>query len=191
MLIYSILKKQKKNLKFLGNTDEFVDVISRTFKDFKKHNITIDSIEEVTEKIEDKYLLSKLKDINLIYNLYEENLKDNYIDEDDILTILSSKIEYSKSFKNAIIYIDEFAGFTTQEYTLIQSLLKVAKEVNVTICTDTIEEPIFPDTDIFYSNKVTAKRLIECAKDVGAFIARQENIDESLLEDPQNSKEKE
>ena len=115
MLIYSILKKQKKNLKFLGNTDEFVDVISRTFKDFKKHNITIDSIEEVTEKIEDKYLLSKLKDINLIYNLYEENLKDNYIDEDDILTILSSKIEYSKSFKNAIIYIDEFAGFTTQE----------------------------------------------------------------------------
>ena len=189
MLIYSILKKQKKNLKFLGNTDEFVDVISRTFKDFKKHNITIDSIEEVTEKIEDKYLLSKLKDINLIYNLYEENLKDNYIDEDDILTILSSKIEYSKSFKNAIIYIDEFAGFTTQEYTLIQSLLKVAKEVNVTICTDTIEEPIFPDTDIFYSNKVTAKRLIECAKDVGAFIARPENIDESLLDDPHTSTE--
>lgn len=164
MLIYSILKKQKRNLKFLGNTDENVDVVSRTFKDFKKHSVTVDRLEKTTDKIEDKYLLAKLKDINLIYNLYEENLKDNYIDEDDVLTILASKLEQSEMFKDALIYIDEFAGFTTQEYTLIQSLLKVAKEVNITICTDTIEEPNLSDTDIFYSNKVTAKRLIECAK---------------------------
>lgn len=176
MLIYSILKKQKKNLKFLGNTDENIDVVSRTFKDFKKHNVTVDSLEETTKEIEDKYLLSKLKDINLIYNLYEENLKNNYIDEDDILTILSEKIEQSEMFKNTLIYIDEFAGFTTQEYMLIQSLLKIAKEVNVTICTDSIEEPNLPETDIFYSNKVTAKKLIECAKNVGAFVAHPKNV---------------
>lgn len=164
MLIYSILKKQKRNLKFLGNTDENVDVVSRTFKDFKKHSVTVNRLEETTDKIEDKYLLAKLKDINLIYNLYEENLKGSYIDEDDILTLLASKLEQSEMFKDALIYIDEFAGFTTQEYTLIQSLLKIAKEVNITICTDIIEEPNLPDTDIFYSNKVTAKRLIDCAK---------------------------
>lgn len=176
MLIYSILKKQKKNLKFLGNTDENTSVVSRTFKDFKKHNVTVEFLEETTKLIEDKYLLAKLNDINLIYNLYEEKLKDNYIDEDDILTILSNKIGCSKMFKDAIIYIDEFAGFTTQEYTLIQSLLKIAKEVNVTVCTDSLEDSSFPDTDIFYSNKVTAKKLIECAKNVGASIARPQNV---------------
>lgn len=170
MLIYSILKKQKKNLKFLGNTNENVDVVSRTFKDFKKHSVTVNRLEETTDKIEDKYLLAKLKDINLIYNLYEENLNGNYIDEDDVLTLLAEKIEQSEMFKDALIYIDEFAGFTTQEYTLIQSLLKIAKEVNITICTDAIEEPNLPDTDIFYSNKVTAKRLIECAKMVNVEI---------------------
>ncbi len=170
MLIYSILKKQKKNLKFLGNTDENVDVVSRTFKDFKKHNVTKERLKETTDKIEDKYLLAKLKDINLIYNLYEENLKGNYIDEDDVLTLLAKNLEQSEMFKDALIYIDEFAGFTTQEYTLIQSLLKIAKEVNVTICTDVLEEPNLPDTDIFYSNKVTAKRLMECAKEVNVEI---------------------
>lgn len=164
MLIYNILKKQKKNLKFLGNTDENVDIVSRTFKDFKKHNVTVERLEETTNLVEDKYLLSKLKDINLIYNLYEENLKNNYIDEDDVLTILSEKIEQSEMFKDALIYIDEFAGFTTQEYILIQSLLKISKEVNITICTDTIDQPNLPDTDIFYSNKVTAKKLIDCAQ---------------------------
>ena len=39
MLIYNILKKERKNLKFIGNTDENVYVISRTFKDFKKHGV--------------------------------------------------------------------------------------------------------------------------------------------------------
>lgn len=164
MLISSILKKQKKNLKFLGNTDEFTDVVLRTFKDFKKHNVTLKTLEETTKVVDDKYLEAKLNDINLIYNLYEEKLKNNYIDEDDILTILADKLEKSEMFKNSIIYIDEFAGFTKQEYVLITELLKVANQVNVTICTATLEEPEFIDTDIFYSNKLTAKKLMECAK---------------------------
>ena len=170
MLIYNILKKQKNNLKFLGNTDENVDVVSRTFKDFKKHNVSLQVLQETINKIEDKYLLSKLNDINLIYSLYEENLKNNYIDEDDVLTILSTKIEQSEMFKNSIIYIDEFAGFTKQEYNLIESLLKIANEVNVTICADTIQKAQNMDTDIFYSNKVTAEKLIQCATNVGAEI---------------------
>ncbi len=170
MLIYSILKKQKKKLKFLGNTDENVDIISRTFKDFKKHNVTLQVLEESTKKIEDKYLLSKLNDINLIYNLYEENLKNNYIDEDDILTMLSSKIEQSEMFKDSTIYIDEFAGFTKQEYTLITYILKIANEVNITVCAEEQKEYTTPDTDIFYSNKQTAQRLIKCANDANVEI---------------------
>ena len=170
MLISSILKKQKKNLKFLGNTDEFTDVILRTFKDFKKHNVTLDFLEETMKVIDNKYLESKLNDINLIYTLYEEKLENRYIDDDDVLTILSEKLEKSEMFKNSIIYIDEFAGFTKQEYMLITELLKVANQINITVCTDTLEEPQFIDTDIFYSNKVTAKRLIECAKNANVKI---------------------
>lgn len=172
MLISGILKKQKKNLRFLGNTDEFTDIILRTFKDFKKHNVTLDFLEETTKVVDNKYLESKLNDINLIYTLYEEKLKDRYIDDDDVLTILSDKLEKSEMFKNSIIYIDEFAGFTKQEYVLITKLLKIANEINITVCTDTLEEPEFIDTDIFYSNKVTVNRLIECAKDANTEILK-------------------
>lgn len=164
MLIYNILKNQKKNLKFLGNTDENVEVITRTFKDFKKHRVSLKMLEETMKNIEDKYLLTKLKDVQLIYNLYEESLKDKYTDEDDILTILADKIEKSDMFKDSIIYIDEFAGFTKQEYELITSLIKIADTVNITICSDTINNPDNPNTDIFYYNKITAQKLIECAK---------------------------
>lgn len=184
MLISSILKAQKKNLKFLGNTDEFTDIILRTFKDFKKHNVTLDFLQETTKVIDNKYLESKLNDVNLIYTLYEEKLKDRYIDDDDVLTILSEKLEKSEMFKDSIIYIDEFAGFTKQEYVLITKLLKIANQINITVCTDTLEEPEFIDTDIFYSNKVTVKRLIECAKNANVEILEPYNCNhvENLID---------
>ena len=57
---------------------------------------------------------------------------------DELLDILNNQIVESNQFKDAIIYIDEFVGFTTQEYQIIAKLLQIAKQVNITICTDNL-----------------------------------------------------
>ncbi len=60
--------------------------------------------------------------------------KINIIDEEDILTKLANKLPESKMFDNSIVYIDEFAGFTKQEYNIFtEKILKKAKQVNITI----------------------------------------------------------
>ena len=41
MLIYSILEKEKKNLQFLGNSDDNIDIILKELTKIKKHNIKI------------------------------------------------------------------------------------------------------------------------------------------------------
>ena len=64
-----------------------------------------------------------------------------------------------------MIYIDEFAGFTSQEYDIIQKLVKIAKQVTITICTDTIHEIKNADTDIFYSNQITINKLLQLASE--------------------------
>ena len=46
MLIYSILEKEKKNLKFLNSSDDNIDIILKEITEFKKHNITTLNIEE-------------------------------------------------------------------------------------------------------------------------------------------------
>ena len=56
-------------------------------------------------------------------------------------------------FENSDVYIDEFAGFTEQEYKIIIEILKKANNVSVTICADSLKDKTNPDTDIFYSNK--------------------------------------
>ena len=166
MLIYSILEKEKKNLKFLNSSDDNIDIILKEITEFKKHNITTLNIEEENKKIENPELNQKLNEINLIYKIYEENIKNKFIDEEDILTKLAEKIPESKMFDNSIVYIDEFAGFTKQEYNIVEKILEKAKQVNITICADNLEENTNKESDIFYFNKQFAKLLTDCGQNV-------------------------
>ena len=60
MLVYSILNKYKKELKFLGKSDENIDLVIRTITEFKKHRITIDDLKDEIERTDDTYLKTKL-----------------------------------------------------------------------------------------------------------------------------------
>lgn len=106
MIIYDILKKEEKNLKFLGKSDKNIDILINMITELKKHNISEKSLDEI--EISDNYTKLKLEDIKLIYKKYNENIKENFIDENDILTLISKKIKYSKMFEDSLIYIDDF-----------------------------------------------------------------------------------
>ena len=164
MLIYSILSNNKNELKFLGKTDENVDMLDTAITEFKKHGISVEQLKQEIENQEDIYLKNKLQDLNVVYSGFEEQLAGKYIDETDLLTILAENIDKTGMFKDAVIYIDEFAGFTSQEYHIIEKLIQIAKQVTITICTDGLHEIKNPDTDIFYSNEVTVTKLLEVAQ---------------------------
>lgn len=161
MLVYSILNKYKKELEFLGKSDENIDLVIRTITEFKKHGITINNLKDEVEKTQDAYLKTKLSDMILLYENFENKIVDNYIDDTDLLTMLAKHLDEVEFIKNSIIYIDEFAGFTHQEYEIIKGLIKYAKQVNITICVDNLNPAINPDTDIYYSNKITLYKLID------------------------------
>lgn len=170
MLIYNILSKEKDNLKFIGKSSENIDMIGTQITEFKKHGITPENLKNVMESTEDKYLKSKLNDMFSVYEKYAEEISSRYIDENDNLTLLAERLELVHDFENATIYIDEFVGFTMQEYEIIKKLLRVTKEVNITVCTNDTALSENKDTDIFYSNKQTLDRLFNLAKNEGVQI---------------------
>lgn len=169
MLIYSILLENKKSLNFLGKSEENIDLVNRALTEFKKHGVTLDNLKNVTEKEDDKYLKEKLKDLSLIYEKFQEKIKNKYIDENDTLTILADNLSKTDMFKDTIIYIDEFTGYTTQEYRIIEELLKTAKKISITVTTDDLDMGTNPDIDVFYTNKQTADKLL--------FLARKNEIE--------------
>ena len=66
----------------------------------------------------------------MIY-IYIENLKKltyKIHDSDDDLTLLAEKLDISTQFDRAEIWIDEFSGFTPQQYCIIEKLYKRLNE---------------------------------------------------------------
>ena len=165
MLVYSILNKEKNNLKFLSKSDENIDLSMTAITEFKKHGIEPEVLKKEIENIEDEYLKTKLNDMYLIYKNFEEKLQGHYIEDTDLLTFLAEHIEETNMIDDSIIYIDEFSGFTYQEYQVLKKFIKLAKQVTITICTDSPNLSINPDTDIFYSNKKTLSKILDLAKE--------------------------
>lgn len=162
MLIFDLISKEKSNLNFLGKSEKNIDIVNRMFTEFKKHNIGVQDLKQAN--IDENYTKLKLKDITLLYEKYEEKLLNNFIDENDSLTILNQNLDKTKMFDETLIYIDEFLGFTPQEYNIFEKLIKKATEITVGIATDNLENNIPKENDIYYFNKKYAGKLIEIAR---------------------------
>ncbi len=165
MLVYSILSNNQKNLKFLGKSDENIDLSMRAITEFKKHGVSVDDLLSEISAVKDLYLKNKLQDMSLIYKEFEDKISESYIEDTDLLTLLAENLDKVDLVKNSLIYIDEFSGFTYQEYQVIKEFLRLAKEVNITICTDNLDFNTNPDIDIYYPNKITVKKLLNLAKE--------------------------
>lgn len=161
MIIYSILDKNKQNLKFLGKSEQNIDLSIQAITEFKKHGIDLKTLKEKLDKMDNEYLKIKLNDIELIYNKFEEQLESKFIDDTDLLKYLADNIEKTEIVKNAIIFIDEFMGFTSQEYEILAKIIKLAKQVNICLCIDKLNFNTNPTNDVFYSNKQTLIKLIK------------------------------
>lgn len=140
MIVFDAINSNAKKLKFLGKSQENAKMIITEITEFKKHNISIEMLEKQVNETKDEYLKSKLNDMLIMYKAFESKIPENFIDENDVLTLLAENIEKSKLFNDAYFYIDEFAGFTKQEYSVIEKLNRIAKELYITVCTDSIED---------------------------------------------------
>ena len=178
MLLDEILLSQKNDFTFLGKTDENIDMIATQITELKKHHVSTEALREISQNTPDVYLQKKLLDIYKIYETYTTRIQNQYIDENDNLTILAEKLEESEKFQNCDIYLDEFVGFTLQEYQILRELMKISKTITVTVCADNLNESTNPDHDSFYANKQTVARLMK--------IAREENV---KVEEPINLNE--
>ena len=167
MLIYSILSNKKNNLKFLGKSDSNIDMVMTQITELKKHGVTLENLKTLMEQVgeNDLYLENKLQDIYTVYSKFQEKIVNNYVDENDALTILEGQLDATDMFKNTEIYIDEFVGFTKQEYAIIAKLLKQASKVTITVTSNSMEKTDEASNDIFFSNKETIEKILRIAKE--------------------------
>ena len=162
MMIYKALEGVSEELKIFSKSASqtgFIGTISDMISELKQYNVSYESLENIAGEVESETLKLKLQDLSKIYANYEKILHENYIDSQDLLSSLADKIESCNYFDNAIIYIDEFTGFTPNQYRVIKSLLNKASEVNVSLTLDNNLVKTYNKTDVFSRTKFTEEKL--------------------------------
>lgn len=90
------------------------------FEDLKKYNPTQKSS-----------LFFKLSDISIIFEKYEQIIKDNYIDSNDVLFLIENAISKNEKVSTSDFYFVGFESMTKQGYSILNSCVKNANRVVV------------------------------------------------------------
>ncbi|MBQ2847673.1 MAG: PD-(D/E)XK nuclease family protein [Clostridia bacterium] len=138
---------------------EFVALSS----EFKLNAVATDAVRLALAEEENSLLKMKLSDIVTVLDAYDAMTSKSYFNPDDLLTELYDILPENDYFKDRLVFIDAFRGFTAQEYKIIAEMMKKSTAVYVTLCTDNLENGD-DETDLFAHTKRTAKKLIELAK---------------------------
>ncbi|HEY8803967.1 MAG TPA: helicase-exonuclease AddAB subunit AddB [Clostridium sp.] len=182
MLIHSILQKKQEEFKvFKGASRQkgFVDNVASAITEFKKYSISVEDLNKVKDNLgestllkgENPLLIDKITDLSFIYEEFNNILNLNYVDPDDDLTRLNSAIDECTIFDGAEFWLDEFTGFTPQQYGILEKLYNKAKRINITLPLKNSEHSkSMEDSDAFYSIKFTEDKLLSLAEDCGTSI---------------------
>src|SRR5690606_6183564 len=149
MLLYRILQTHKEELSIFRKAAEqrgFIEELNELFTEFRRYSNRAQDVEQMftraslrSSDVEDEQsaiLLQKLQDLQFIYQQYEQQLADRYVDSEDYLQTLAEQARSSTYLQEAELWIDGFAGFTPQEYAVIGELMRTVKHLTMTICLD-------------------------------------------------------
>lgn len=117
----------------------FVNSMIKIYDEMKSCNLDSSQIIKLSHNIDNEILFKKLYDISLIISAYETLIKDKFNDSANELNRIYNQIYDKNYFKNKYVFIDGFNGFVAQEYKLLELIIKEAKCVTVTLCTDSYE----------------------------------------------------
>lgn len=194
MILYRILEKLKEDFAVFSKSTDckgFVNILSDLITELKRHRICRENLSKAAAGLgEENPLKEKLEELVSVYGAYEEMIATRFRDGDDDLTLAAEKLDFTSLFDGAEIWIDGFSGFTPQEYALIAKLLAKAKQVNISLCTDGLEEDGYIDaTDVFSPVKRAYIRLSAIARELHIRIEPTVALDKEPLFRFQNSPE--
>jgi len=132
------LKVLGANIRKPGYISEVKSVIS----EFLQYSISPEDMEEMKDAVEtNSYSYHKLRDIQILYQEFEDYLADKYITKDELLDLLGRNMSKSRILRDAVVALDGFTGFTPVQNKVLAELLMYCQRVLVTVTIDKSEDP--------------------------------------------------
>lgn len=152
-----------------AKTTSFVKAMVEAAAEYTVCGIDADTLSEASKKAEGALLRQKLADISLIIRTYRALLEQKFSDPLDDLTRLAKKLDSCPFFDSKTVVFDGFKGFTPQEREVIDRILRRAKDIYITLCSDGVGGE--GSGNLFSPVEKTARQIIASANKNGCPIA--------------------
>ncbi|UCC22603.1 MAG: exodeoxyribonuclease V subunit gamma [Planctomycetota bacterium] len=143
MVIQRILREQKDKLKVFGSSADRPGLgqrMAETVSELHQYGKTADDIEQLVKELEkdERNNLTALKfgDVGVILAEYMRFIEGKFIDPDVQLGRSCQRVAEADFVKDARLWVDGFAGFTTSQLAVLTELLKVVVEARIALCLD-------------------------------------------------------
>ncbi|MFP3155096.1 PD-(D/E)XK nuclease family protein [Lachnospiraceae bacterium ZAX-1] len=168
-VLRKVAEEKKDELKMLGANRRkcgYINEIKSVISELTQYRIKPDMLKEFLEDARHSAAFRyKLADINTIYEGFLEFLQGSYITAEEVLEVLADVVDQSALLKGSVVILDGFTGFTPIQYHLLEQLMKVVKDVYVTIAMDKREDPFtcLGIQELFFMSKETVHALMQIA----------------------------
>ncbi len=158
LIVRKVLNKVAGCLRIVkaDRTQGFVSEIKSMISELKQYGIGTEELRRIIDEVKSTdRLKQKLSDILVIYEAFEEYIRDKYVTVEDRPEELLRVISKSSFFNNAVVAFDGFTGFTPVQYRVFECILTMADHVinTVTIPDNEDYNVINGDSDLFHMSK--------------------------------------
>ncbi len=143
MIIHRILCDNIHNLKIFGSSADSFGLsqqLAQTIAELHQYAKSPEDIDRLLgelQKDQSKNLTAlKFADVGLILREYLKFVTEDFFDPDTQLDAACGAVRKADFVKDAKIWVDGFAGFTTSELTILAELLKVVEDAQIALCLD-------------------------------------------------------
>jgi ATP-dependent helicase/nuclease subunit B len=113
-------------------------------------------------------LRGKLQDLAELFGAYRAYTQGRFTDPEQTLELLAAVLRNRALPEGTRVWIDGFAGFTKQEFTVLSALLTAAAQVDIALCLDPSQSEYEPaEDDLFHPTQDTYLRLRRLAGEAG------------------------
>ena len=119
--------------KDLAREKGFVEKIADSITECKQYDISPEVLKEQAELFRDQpILMEKLLDLAVVFQKFEDDLADQYVDQEDQFEALIMQISQADFVRNSEFWIDGFYSFTPKMLRVVKSLAENAPTVKLT-----------------------------------------------------------
>lgn len=187
MVIKRILSENKDALQVYGGMIHkmgFVDEMKSMMSEMFQYDVKKTDVEAVMETLdEDSIVYKKLCDIKLVYDRFEEFVRNNYIVAEQLVQMLTDCVSKSKLLAKSHLFFDGFTGFTPVQMKLILELARNTKGLVFSFTIDPNEVDIthIKEHELFYMTKTAMKSITDMVRQNNRISEKKVEIREPVL----------